>query len=435
MEAAEKDYWCLHFKKDFDHCQLTFAAFTGDLGVIKRLLAQGINLNEYSDIVGPPLRAAIIGGNLEAAKLLIKLGAIINFASGELGLRPNPILEAACFHSHACYLELLIEHGLSPCAERNSYQYAREIYYSARLGKKDIVSTLMNHYSDQDHGSRQTSLNAALLGAIHGHEEDLAMTMLDQGADFMAEQFSMEPDLDGYDSPFRAACYTNNKVLIQRFLDNHANIIQEDESPRSLAYAVRAGHIDIVRKLLDLGVEVNPEVTRYGSPLMRACWIGSLEMSQLLISHGAKVEEGAPSSLYDSSYTNLTAAVYRGHTQIVKLLLELGADPNARPVIDRSPESWYNSQRGPTPLEYACVRGHKDIVELLINAGADVNKSRRARLWVTRAPVILAHQAGHNDIVQMLLKNGARYEDLASAQSVESYIELPYADENPFYGS
>lgn len=55
-------------------------------------------------------------------------------------------------------------------------------------------------------------------------------------------------------------------------------------------------------------------------------------------------------------------AAEKGHTEIVKLLLEKNADVNAT-----------SSNGGLTALMYAAQKGHIEIVKLLLNKGADTN--------------------------------------------------------------
>ena len=52
-------------------------------------------------------------------------------------------------------------------------------------------------------------------------------------------------------------------------------------------------------------------------------------------------------------------AAYFGHVEIVKLLLERGANPNAKNNIGR------------TPLHYAAQEGCVDVVRVLLERGAD----------------------------------------------------------------
>ena len=97
--------------------------------------------------------------------------------------------------------------------------------------------------------------------------------------------------------------------------------------------------------------------------------------------------------------TALTIAVKSGHTEVARLLIEAGADVNAkggfRPIIA-------------TPLEWASTYGHTDIVKLLIAEGADVNAETKPVPETTNTALLYASREGHTDIVKLLKETGAK---------------------------
>jgi ankyrin repeat protein len=90
--------------------------------------------------------------------------------------------------------------------------------------------------------------------------------------------------------------------------------------------------------------------------LQGACLAGELNIVRILLDRGANVN--APGSLYHGG-TALHAAVSRGNVEIVKTLLSAGANPNAAA-----------GHRGQTPMQSAYLIGKMDIVQLLTEAGA-----------------------------------------------------------------
>ena len=161
------------------------------------------------------------------------------------------------------------------------------------------------------------------------------------------------------------------------------------ECASPLALAVAGGHSNAVKILLQQGASVtscNPK--RIESLLHQAAFPGDCGSAILLMENSAQTDL-APGSLRS---TPLQAASSLGHLNIVKLLLEQGADVNGL-IIPGCLRS--------TPLHAACSLGHLDTVKLLLEQGADVNAS----IAMTReTPLHLAASGGHFEIVKWLLE-------------------------------
>jgi TonB family protein len=90
--------------------------------------------------------------------------------------------------------------------------------------------------------------------------------------------------------------------------------------------------------------------------------------------------------------SRLMRAAEEGNTATVRVLLELGADVNAK------------DDDGRTSLMGAAQKGHTAAVRALLDAGADAN----AKDDDGQTSMMLAAQKGHTQIMQMLKKAGAR---------------------------
>ena len=151
-----------------------------------------------------------------------------------------------------------------------------------------------------------------------------------------------------------------------------------------LVEAATAGHTQIVKLLLDDGVDVNMQ-NRYGyTALSTASDKGHRDIVQLLLG-----VEGIDVNMQNSSGdTALTLASAKGHRDIVQLLLGVeGIDVNVK------------NRYGDTALVIASSNGRRDIVQLLLGVeGIDVNM----KTSYGDTALTLASRKGHKEIVQLL---------------------------------
>jgi ankyrin repeat protein len=169
--------------------------------------------------------------------------------------------------------------------------------------------------------------------------------------------------------------------------------------------------------------DISKSSERVASTLYYMSLTGLTELVRLLLERGADVNTRERTK----HTTALTAASARGHDQIVEQLLEKGADINARggtyygtaliaasawghgQVVERLLEEGadINAQGGGrygTALIAASARGHDRIFERLLEKGADIN-AQGGEIYVTA--LIAASAGGHDQIVERLFEKGA----------------------------
>ncbi len=162
---------------------------------------------------------------------------------------------------------------------------------------------------------------------------------------------------------------------------------------RQLVEALDRGDSAEARRAIQAGADVNASFAGEGSPLILASWRGNLELVRLLIDRGADANlvESGRSSGRRVPRTALNAAAERGYADVVRLLVSRGADPGLAPSGDA------------TPLMTASEQGFADIARFLIDQGADVNRA----LSGDGTALILAAREGRADLVDLLIDEGA----------------------------
>jgi hypothetical protein len=149
----------------------------------------------------------------------------------------------------------------------------------------------------------------AVTGALQNGHTELAELLIDKGAS--ADWTSLLEDESCLHHP------TTVELLIDKGADVNA-------AKTALFTAVDKYLFDTVRLLIDKGADVN-EGDGVNVPLTRAAADRPSSMVQILIEAGANVNARTR-----SGFTALMVAAGRGHTEVVQKLLEAGADVNAK---------------------------------------------------------------------------------------------------------
>ena len=187
-----------------------------------------------------------------------------------------------------------------------------------------------------------------------------------------------------------------------------------DEATKKLIEAIRAGDKAAVDALVNAGPELLQVTAPNGSSvLLLAAYFGHPELAEVFVRHGAKPDVFEASALGDlesvrklvsanrelvnafapDGFYPLGLAAYFGHRAIVEFLLKSGADVS---LLAR------NAQKV-TALHAGASRGAAEIVNILLEAGAEPN-AKQERGFV---PLHSAAANGNATVVELLLKHGA----------------------------
>lgn len=170
----------------------------------------------------------------------------------------------------------------------------------------------------------------------------------------------------------------------------------EDDLNTAVINAVIEGRVERVMVLLGRGANVNAVDTEGAPLLVIATKLGNESLVDLLL------KRGADASIRDrNGLTALARASEDGNGRITELLLSR------------------DKQRGSADLLGACEKGKTKMVKLMLDRGADIN----ARGSDGGSPLMIAAGKGHLELVEVLLSKGAD----ATAQDNRGFTALAWA--------
>ena len=203
------------------------------------------------------------------------------------------------------------------------------------------------------------------------------------------------------DEAFLTAVQRRDWAKIQQLLDSGANINARARTNRNYAlqYAVFWPDANLVKFLLDKGADINLTDDGDDTALMEAANNNDPQnkvIVKLLLERGANVHASGNRALLN--------AAKEGGPEIVQLLLQKGADPNARNIVKYAGDS-----AADTALMYAVQGNFVKAVQLLLAAGADVravNESGQTVLMKAARVDAGNDVKTHVAMLELLLKRG-----------------------------
>ncbi|XP_042349429.1 ankyrin repeat and SOCS box protein 5 [Plectropomus leopardus] len=153
--------------------------------------------------------------------------------------------------------------------------------------------------------------------ACVGDHVACARALIDAGANVNAST------IDGV-TPLFNACTVGSVSCTEILLENGAKPQSLVYHPSPIHEATSKGHYGCVEALVTWGADVDMDIPHLGTALYTACVCQELECARKLLREGANVQKGK------SLDSPLHAAAEKDSTAVVKLLLDFGADINAR---------------------------------------------------------------------------------------------------------
>ena len=152
-----------------------------------------------------------------------------------------------------------------------------------------------------------------------------------------------------------------------------------------------------VKAAIHCGVDVNAADEQGWTPLHNAVLYGHTDIVSLLLENGANVDAPSPAG----NWPALVLAIHDSHSDIVVVLLNNGADVTEKDSV------------GFTPLHHAVSKLESSVIALMLDKGADVN----ARNEYGVVPLHFVAWEDKPSVVRLLLSRGAKI-DARTAQGM-----------------
>jgi ankyrin repeat protein len=308
---------------------LQFAIQQDNLRLASRLIASGARVNAIGRAGSTALLTAVSDSRLDAMRLLIDRGADVNTRDAE----GASALDYAIWRGSLDAVAILVAHG-ARLNEPDGETGATPINEAVFRGKLSVVEYLLRFHPDL--GIRDKRGLDPLDQAIRKGQEDAAQLLLEaEPNETRTPQFLAKV--------MEAAASKDEPVVVAALLkhgDLANGLLPAGLTPLDLSAS--AGANKVARVLLDNGADPNLAVTSGAFPLEEAALRGFDSIVRLLLDGGARVNQRNN----NSGTTALYAAASFGKTEIVKLLLNRGADPavcgaNAKSPYQAAQENGY----------------------------------------------------------------------------------------------
>ena len=152
---------------------------------------------------------------------------------------------------------------------------------------------------------------------------------------------------------------------------------------KEICSAIKSGNLEKVVELIDSNVEVLNMITPFGTWLHVAASRGELDIVKKLIELGVNIN--ALGGSYGGGALNVAAS--KGHINVVRYLLSCGADLDISDPIRN-------------PLFGTISNGYPDIAKLLIESGIDVNVKYTGESMKAMDALAFAKEQGQGEIVK-----------------------------------
>jgi uncharacterized protein len=487
---------------------LAMASLYGSAGMVERLLAAGADAKQHGANGETMVMLAARNGNPDVIKRLVGAGGDVN---AKEPLRGTTALMWAAEQRHAAAVKMLLELGADHAAKSGPAGLPRN--YMAPRVNTSAVKEAQRRYADAVAAGRTyeeqleyeaahgAKISLGFRGVLNSRRPELNGAATDPAATGSSTERAGAGSPSAPAAAPGAAARPAEPPALPPTGDDDAEVILAGlvgtggGGLTALTFAAREGDLESATYLLAGGADIN-QTTEYGwSPLLTATNNRHYRLGALLMERGANVNianKGGWTPIYlATDNRNIEGGDYpvpkpdMDHLDYIRMLLDHGADPNARAKDNTLTRTIFTMQwfyeAGCTPFIRAAQSSDTALMHLLLDYGADpfmttdngdtaltaaggigwvegvtyersIKENAEAiRMLLDdlgldpnvankegRTPLMGAALKGRNEVVEMLVAHGARLEQRdggsrdtdsnVSAISGHTWQALDYAD-------
>jgi len=318
---------------------LQWAVYEGDVAEVKRLLRAGADVKLANNYGVTPMGLAAEVGNADMIAVLLEAGADVE--------SPDPdgmtALLAVSRTGNVKAAELLLKEGATVDA-RESWGGQTPLMWASARRHPEMMRLLIAKGADVN--ARSIDRNYQRHVTAEGRPKSL--------------------DSGGF-TPLLYAARENCIACVDVLLENRADIdLPDPDGVSPLLVAIMNANWDLARHLIKAGADINQWDIYGEAPLFTA------------INQRTRLDSGRGSIDAMNTTTGL---------DIVKMLLERGANPNMQLLFRPANLTGTTNTRGATPLIRAANNADMEVIKLLMEHGADASIAMADRQTVIHAVI------------------------------------------------
>jgi ankyrin repeat protein len=336
---------------------LDVAARDGDFEAVRALVAKGVNVNEIARDGSTALLWAVYNSDLPMARTLIAGGA--NFTTrNRYGV--TPLLQASRTGDIPMIAELLkagadVKASIHPEGET-------PLMAAARTGSLGAVELLLESGSDPNAADTYQQQTALMRAADEGHV-DVVNALLAAGANPNAKahvsSLTERKHADHATGGFTALMFAvrnGHENVVRALVKGGADLkLTNGDGLTATSIAIVNDRFDLARTLLDLGADANDGALFFAADMHDAT-------TDMYARDGSRLRADHPNQL--------------SSLDLVKLLLERGADPN-KPFVGQihNTSLCCAEEHNASPFFRAAIAADVEVLKLMIQHGAQIDWS------------------------------------------------------------